>query len=222
LVLFQKSPLFENQVATASAARTLSLVIPFGRYPYNANECFFATKKGEFKLRIEIVGTLPANISSVSLQIETVELLDASPSQYLKVTTLEKPMISGIENDVDLPIGNKLAGVLLLSPTVPSGTSFTATIQRLRFLVDNLEEQYATTNWESLHAEFFDKIGQLQTYDASADFDDLKNYAFIDFYPSFDDSFNVDTKGKSRVVMKILAGDAQTIRALPLELVSVK
>jgi hypothetical protein len=222
LVLLGKAPIFENQVATANAARTLTLVVPFTRYIHSPNECFFATRKGELKLQIKIAATLPGNISSVSLQIETVEILDANPAQYLKVTTIEKVMTSGIENDVDLPIGNVLAGVLLYSPTVPSGASFTATISKLRFLIDNLEHQYATTNWESLHAELQDKVGHLESYDLSADFTDFKNYAFLDFYPSYFEDYLVDTKGKTRVVMKILAGDANTIRALPLELVSAR
>lgn len=218
-VYLKHMPILTNQVATDNATRILSLVVPFGRTLFDVNECLPATTKGELKLQVTLSATETA-IDNIEFQFETVELLGATPKKYLKVTTSSLTTVSGIDNDVNLPIGNKLAGILLFSTTTPTGTVYTTTIDRLKFLINNVEKMIQLTNWPSLHGALINRIGHQEQYDASADNDDLMHYALADFAPTDDDSFLVETKGASSVVAKITAGDAAAIRVLPVEIVS--
>jgi len=217
-VLFGNMPILSNQVATDNATRWLSLIIPFSRKMYDPNEGLPATTKGELKLQITLDST-ETHIDNISYQIETVEIIGATPKSYLKATTLAITPTTGIENDIDLPIGNKLAGLLIFSQTVPLDIFWTATVSKVRLLINNVEKFLASSNWESLHGELLNRIGNQEAYDGSADFDDLKYYALADFDPLRDGQYLVDTKGASRVVLKVTAGDGGAIRVIPLEIV---
>jgi hypothetical protein len=216
-ILFGKMPILLNQVATASAARALSLVLPFSRKMLDPNEAFPASSRGELKLQITLSATETA-INNITLQIEAVEMPEAKPKQYLKATTLSLTPTSGIDNDIALPIGNKYAGLMLFSSTVPTSTSFTATISKAKLLLNGLEQYFSSANWESLHGDLLNRIGHVEAYDLSADDDDLAKVALMDFSPNNVDDFLLDTKGASSLVLKITAGDASPIRVIPLEL----
>ena len=218
VIMLGKEPILANQVADDNATRYLSLIIPFGRKLFNPAECLPETSKGELKLRVTFSSTETA-IDGLILQVETVELIGATPEKFLKATTITKTPETG-DNDIDLPIGNKLAGVLLFGTTIVAGTSWTNTIEKVKFLVDNIEYDYSEANWESLHGDLMTKIGQKENYDGSADNDDVAHYALLDFSPNDGDDFLVDTSGKSRVHLRINAGDTNEIRVIPIELTS--
>lgn len=218
-LMYGKAPILGNQVATDNAARFISMIIPFSRKPYDQNEGLPATLRGELKIQVTLSAT-ETDVDNVSLQIEAIEMLGAAPKRYLKVTTLTQTLVSGVDNDLNLPIGNVYAGIMLFSTTVPTGTAFTTTADKVRFLLDNVERNYVTSNWESLHGELLLRPGHTEVYDASADNDDVVNYGLLDFSPANDDTYLVDTKGKSQCVLKITAGDANPVRVFPIELVS--
>lgn len=217
-ILFGNMPILTNQVGTNGATRSVTLIIPFSRKMYDPNEGLPATTKGELKLQITL-DSVETDINGIIYQIETVEMIGAQPKSFLKATTLSITPTAGIENDIDLPIGNKLAGLLLYSTTIPTGTSWTTTIDKVRLLINNVEKFLSSSNWESLHGDLINRLGHQEAYDASADDDDVKNYALVDFMPLKDDQYLVDTKGASRVVLKVTAGDANQIRVIPLEIV---
>lgn len=218
-ITFGKMPIIANQIATDNATRYLTLLIPFGRKLMDPAECFPETKKGELKLRITLSSS-EAACDGVIYQIETTELLGASPENYLKATTISKTPVVG-ENDVDLPIGNDILGVLFFGTTIVATTAWTCTIDKVKFLVDNVETNFSQTNWESMHGDLMSRIGQRQENDASADDDDIGHYALMDMDPNKDNVFAVESAGKSRVHLKITAGDTNALRAIPIELVKV-
>lgn len=219
-VLFGKMPILRNQVATDNATRALTFILPFGRKLYDPTEGLPATNKGELKLQITLSSTETA-IDGIIYQIEAAEMIGASPTKYLKTTTISKTPTSGVDNDVDLPLGNKLAGLLLYSTTVPTTTAWTTTIDKIKFLINNIEKMIVASNWESLHGELLMRVGHLEQYDGSADTDDLVNYAFVDFFPTGNDDYLVETNGVSDAVLRVTAGDGNAIRILPMEIVSV-
>lgn len=213
-------PILANQVTDDNATRWISLIIPFSRKPMDPTEGLPETKKGELKLQVTMSSTETA-LDNTTLQIETMEMLGASPKQFTKITTLTKTMSSGVDNDIDLPIGNRYAGILLYSTTIPTSTAFTTTADKVRFLLDNVEKNVAEANWESLHGDLIHKLGHREVYDASADNDDVANYSLIDFDPTGNGEYVVDTKGVSSVALKVTAGDGNAVRVLPIELVNV-
>lgn len=230
----------ENVVDTLNAARFATFIIPFGRRLFDPTECFPKVLKGELQLQL----TTPAaytNITTVTAQIETIELPEASPKQYVKATTLTKTPTATGEHDVDLPIGNILLGCLLFSTTVPTGTTFATSIDWLKLLVDNVESHYSRTNWESLHNQLMAQAGPVNAwaekihrenlaaaYTQNADTlpeeqvnSDIYQHSLLDLDPTRDGMYSLDTKGKARIHLRINAGDTGAIRVLPLELVRV-
>lgn len=217
-LMFGNLPILANQVATDNATRYLSLIVPFARNIMNPNEGLPKTLRGEMQVQCT-AGSSDAAIDNCTLQVEQVEMLDASPKRFLKTTSLSQTMVSGVDNNIALPIGNQYSSLVVFSTTVPTGTSFTTTADKVKLLIDNVEEGFVSSQWESLHGEVLARIGHRQEYDASADNDDVANYGIMDFSPRGEDNFLIDTKGKTQSTLVVNAGDANAVRVMLSELV---
>lgn len=226
-----------------AATESFSLTVPinFGRRPYDVKECFPAVRRGDLTLEIQ-VDTVVNNIDLIDLQVETVELLDETPERYLKYTTSTNTFVSTGTEVVRLPIGNPLLGVLLFATTTPTAALQTATWERLRTKIDNVEALYAATNWATLHGELLRRIkGDLRFLrdhghrfnGAAAAFDTtleairiaanegLEQYAYLDFDPMTDGTYMLQTAGRADVVIQRDAGTADAGRFVPIEYVSI-
>jgi len=239
-ILLGHEPWQENVINLDNAVRHLSLVIPFGRALFNPKECLFETRKGELKLKIQI-DIADTGYDGVIFQIETVELLDIKPVQYLKIQTLAKTPTAVGDLDIDLPIGNIIAGLLLWGTTIPTGASWIATIDKVKLLLNNKEEYYSQANWESLHGDLIallDPAGNwgekfhmenlaaayaqnADTATEEQDDSDISNYALMNFGIKIPEDFLLDSKGLSRFHLRIAAGDTNPLRILPIELLKV-
>lgn len=215
-----RAPILANRVATDNATRYINLLVPFGRRLFDPSECYAATRKGEFHLELEFSATETA-IDGLILSVSTVELLEATPAKHLKVTTLDATPAATGDMDVRLPIGNDLLGILMWGTTVVTATAWTNTIEAARLLVNNVESQIASANWEDLHGALLERVGYLGDYGAAAGDDAIVKYAFLDFSPQNGDDFLVATSGMSSVKLRITAGDTNALRVLPVELVGV-
>jgi len=215
-------PILLNQVATDNGVRALTLIVPFGRKLFNPKECNPETKKGELQLQITTNSAAATpNTDGHMLQIEAVELPEASPTQFVKVTTLTKtPTATGL-HDVNLPTGNKMIGVGLHATTVPIGTTWTKSISYVQLLVNNVEYDYAKANWEALHGMLINKIGHREPYDLDADHDHYLDAALLDFDPLGDDSYLLDTAPMASLKLRIYADVADAILLHPIEIVAV-
>jgi hypothetical protein len=137
--------------ATDNDVRSISFPLLFGRRAYNPAECFPASSRGDLVLEIETAAD-PTGLDGFDMQIETVELLDATPERFLKVTTTQDTMESGDVNDISLPRGNKLLGILLRGATYPTAASNNASLAELSLEMDNVEVMYSKTFWRGVHA----------------------------------------------------------------------
>jgi hypothetical protein len=218
-------------------ARSITVPIYLGRRPYWPEECFPAVRRGELQLQTTVAAA-QTGVDTPTLQIETVELLEAKPSRFLKYTTISRTPAATGDHDVDLPIGNTLLGVLLFGTTAPAGAALTASIGQLRLLVDNVEHYFGRTNWETLHnmAQLWagesissgthtvrENDAVAYTADALTDGEHgnlgfLNNYGFLNLDPNKDGAFALNTRDRSRIHMRINADVADAIRVLPLEL----
>ena len=240
-VLVNHGPRQLRMVHTDNDIRGVTVPILLGRRPYNPKECFPAVRRGELQLQTTVAAA-QTGVDTIVYQVETVELPGATPSRYLKSTTISTTPSATGDHDVDLPIGNRLAGALLFGTTNPSGASFNASIGQLRLLVDNVEAYYARTNWESLNGEIqLWSQGSIQNSDltmlentagayaqnATTDKqnvnpDFFEEYGFLNFDPMQDDQFLLDTKGRARIHLRINADVADAIRVMPVEIVDVQ
>lgn len=233
-----RAPMQTASAVLDNGVRSVTVPIALGRRPFWPDECFPAVRRGELQLQITTAAA-QTGIDTLTLQIETVELLEAQPTRFLKYTTVSKTPTATGDHDVDLPIGNKVPGVLLFGTTVPTAASFNASIGQLRLLVDNVEQYYARTNWETLHnaaqmryqesvaaGGFIEREndGAVYAQDALTDGQHaqigfLNNYGYLDFDPMGDDLFLLNTKDRARIHLRINADVADAIRLMPMELI---
>jgi hypothetical protein len=225
--------------AAAAARVWITVPIMLSRRAYWLEEAFPAVRRGELQLQ-STPATAFTNITNVTLQVETVELLEATPARFTKYTTISKTPTAIGDHDVDLPIGNPIVGVLLFGTTVPVDGSFNASVGQLRLLVDNVEQYYALTNWESLKAgesircdaDWQASEGSVRAGAAVPVANELfeafqwptsflRNYAYLDFDPLYDLDLALMTEGRSRVHLRINADVADAIRVLPVEMIAV-
>ena len=237
--LYKSQAWMGNIINTDDATRFITIPIPFGRTPYNVNECFPATSKGDliFRIKVDIADT---GYDGLIYHLESVELPDATPKAYLKATyKTDTPSATGWD-DYPLPKGNPYVGILLWGTTVPSGTAWTTTIDQVKLLADNAEVFYQHTYWEALHgncmlwmpppAAFAEKIHRENTataYAQNADTAaeevvalDLEKYSYMDFSPDGSDTHLFPSGDYGDVKLQIYAGDTNAFRFIPVELVA--
>lgn len=217
VLMFGHEPIFTNKVATDNATRILTLILPFGRTLFDPKECMPATPYGDFKLTITTTAT-ETTMDGVIFLIEAVELIGASPTQFLKMTTLSKTPPATGEMDVDIPIGNPLVDLLFWATTVPTSTAWTATMEWVKLLRDNIEEQIAKASWEGMHGDLLQKIGYLGDHGAAYGADLLSLYGLLDFDPVGDSGLLIPTAGAADMKLRVNAGDTNPFRVIVSEL----
>jgi hypothetical protein len=239
LMVTRAQPFAGNIVKTNNDVRWITVLIPFARWLYRLEECFPACNKGELQLQVTYAAA-QTGIDTLICQIETVELLDAKPKNFLKYTTISRTPTATGWFDVDMPLGNILLGALLYATTVPTGSTFNTTLGQIKLLVDNSEYGYSFGNWLALHGEMLAQRPYLQLAEhfhravgpaSLAEFDTgiqqyddtlLQNYAYLDMDPTQDGQFALATNGHHRVNLRLnQQPSADASRVLPVELVQV-
>jgi hypothetical protein len=215
-------------------------MVPFGRFPYFPRECFPATSRGELILQISFAAAF-TKLDAPFLQVEAVELPEASPEQFLKMTTLAvTPTATGIQPPIRLPIGNKLSDILLFGTTIPALNVATKTINSIELSINNLERYYSGHYFETAHNQAgiftaaptfhgnhyhqIDGGAYAQYMDTSAvkqGSHPLSHYIHLPLDVLRDGTFILDTKGLTGLDLNIDAGDTNAIRVVPVELVGV-
>lgn len=207
---------------TDNDVRSLTFPLLFGRKPYDPKQCFPATRNGDFKLYLDTAAD-PAGLDNFALKLETIEILDANPESFLKITQNGKIMQTGGANEIELPIGNDLLGVLLRAATYPTGASNNSSMAEVALEVDNVEVGISKTQWHGLQGEMGRHIGDWMAYPAHVhtentaaayaqnastlggrvDIAMLQQYGYIDFDPLMDESYALKTAGAAKVNLAI-------------------
>ena len=238
-MLMGYEPWIHNRIGADDEFTYFNWLIPLGRKLYHPAECFPRSTRGELQLQITYAAAF-TDIDAVKVLLETVELPEANPGRYLRVTTLSKTPAAAGELDIELPIGHPIAGVLFYGTTVPLADANTQTLQYLQILVDNYRRYFSETNfeiWHNLaalrykppiahgyHIHQIDGAAYAQYMDTSVvkyRNDRCLQHHWIDFDPNRDDMYLLQTSGKSDVIARIYAGDTNAMRVLPCELVGV-
>lgn len=236
-LLHKYQPVETQTLDTNNNTRSASFILPFGPALFDPDFCFPRTTRGELQLQLTTDVAITGS-DGLALQVETIEMPDASPSRFLKGTVATKTPAAIQDEDLELPIGNDIMGILLWGTTVPAAALRTSTIGRLKLLLDNQDYNYAMTNWESLRVDMIARLGSdfyLQHIhgfvDAAAGQTDaqqpdsynsiLANYAYLDFDPNEDGNWLLETAGRSRVHLRITHDVADAMRAIPIEIIRV-
>lgn len=229
-----------NETNLDNAVRSFTIPIPFGKRPYDPNFAFPATSRGNLIIELDWASSY-SNLDGLAYEIEAVELPEATPARFLRCTTLTHTPSATGDVDLSLPIGNPLLMLILYGTTIPTGTTTTRTINSAEILVDNQQRYVTGVNFEGLHNAmglrakppiFYDDHIHLEntagTYTQNADTagaerddDILAQYGLIDFDPTDDLTYALDTAGLADLKARINAGDTNELRILPVELFTV-
>ncbi len=111
-----------NAVETDDDRRSIVLPIIFGRRAFMQDECFPRSLKGELRMTVtfDIAAT---GFDGLRISIETIELPGAEPSSVQKASALAQTFAATGQNEIDLPIGNVLRGILLFGTTGFAGAA---------------------------------------------------------------------------------------------------
>jgi len=226
-----------NEDGNDDDERSLTILVPHTRTLYSTSECYPRTTRGELILQITYAAAF-TNIDTVFAQIETVEIPNAAPEQFIKMTTLARTPSATGQLDIELPIGNELSELVLWGETIPTGAVDTATIDKMEILIDNINHFYAEANIETIHnmaGRMFAAPGYHARHvhrlsaAAFAQWDDttpviaadhvISNHLHLPFDIFRDGQYALQTLGKSDVIVRIDAGDTNDIRVIPVEIV---
>ncbi|HRV24391.1 MAG TPA: hypothetical protein P5046_04150, partial [Sphaerochaeta sp.] len=213
--LWGRSINIENFNAASPALVSFTLPIPFTRKPYWMEECFPATRRGEFTISITRTVGL-SNIANPVFSIEGIQLLEAEPKQFTKMVSLSRSIITG-DLDFELPIGNPFLALQVFSPTAMGNAPISETIRRMRLLLDNVEYDYADTGFDASRALGFLRSSDGNDYVGISSL--MRNYSYLDFDPMMDSTYLVETEGRASVRLRFLSDVSGIVRVTPVELV---
>ena len=219
--LYRRRPVLTNCITADDGVRNLSLIVPFGRRIFDPSECYPATKKGDLTLRANMT-VLGTSITDGLINIEAVELVGASPARYLKTTEIVvvAPGATG-ENDVDLPMGNKIVAIQIRMVTFPTTATDLYGVQEARVLVDNKEFGFASAKAPCLVGEGIFRMGGFPSTMLLQQLVNPLNIVWLDFDPNGDDEWLLETAGKSSVKLRLNMGVNEACYVSVMELVDV-
>jgi len=213
---------FNLQPASADNSQiTLNMIIPFGRRLYDPSECFPATKRGELQLTLDLT-EITTSADNGKISVAAVELPEATPARYLKAATMrvDAPSSTGAL-DVELPIGNKIAALLVRMTTWPTTNSHTFGIEDFEILVNNIEEGYVSGNARSVIGEMMLRTNIPSRSIAAQGKPIPANVNWLDFDPHGDGQYLLETAGKSSVKLRANMGVAEAWYLTPVELIEI-
>ena len=229
-----------NEINLENAVRSIIMVVPFGRKLFNPNECYPETKSGDLvcKMKVDIDDT---GYDGLKLHLEQVELPGAKPTRHLKYT--EKLITGGAtgEDEVTLPRGNQIAGIMFWATTVPTTTAWTCDLNDFSLKLNNEEKFYVETYWEALHGAGMLRLSppvawseallmenSATAYTQNADTgvlervaSDFEHYSFMDFSPNDEDDYLINSADLGAFSVRINYGGTGAARCVPVELKAV-
>lgn len=221
------------------AVRSFVFPLCLGRRAYDKASCFPATSRGNLRFFMT-AGADGAAYDDINFSVETVELIEAEPTEYVKYVTSARTAVVG-QFDASLPIGNPLLGILLFDTGLRDTLAATYSWGTIKLLKDNVEQYYPLSDVETLAAMLQMQMGQLGTWPghvhqfngAAVGFDEsdeaaglgatgFRGYAYLDFDPLRDGDYQMETEGAADVKIRGNGDAATAVRYLPLERVTIR
>lgn len=222
-----------NEDDVNNERRLAVLPIIFGRFAYDPTSCLPASRRGELSLELDL-DIADTGYDGLRLSVETVELLDARPTEFERQVSIARTFAATGEASIELPLGNVVRGLLLFGTTTFAGAAPAPTWGRVGVRVDNEEHSYASTDFEVAsmltalmgrqppaldnHAHQFEPVAGVETLGTLEQGQDgWANYAYLDFDPTRDDTFSIDASKASSVQITSNVETADAARVIPVE-----
>jgi hypothetical protein len=216
----------------------MSFVLPFARSLYDPAEAFPATQRGNLRFHMTAAAA-PTGYDNMQWALETVELVEDTPTRFLKYTTMTRALAATGRQRVPLPIGNELLGILLFDPSDETDATESYAFGKVKILRDNVEQYIAQANWEALAADLGVRAKGIASVfghfhdQAAADTTTGENayltadlppiqYGYLDFDPRRDGYYAMETAGASALDLDMDSDvSSGTVRIIPVEWVKV-
>jgi hypothetical protein len=235
-------PMQATHLITTNFRRSMVIPLLFGDQVYSQSSCFPASKRGELTLELD-VDIADTGYDGMRISVESIELPGAKPKEYEKQVQLAATFGSTGFNDIELPLGNLVRSLLLFGTTGFTGAAPAPTFGRMAVMLDNEQFQYMATDFEVQHMMHGLKGGSPPSFDArlvgttvdgnagtsvpsdgansSIGAGGWQNYALLDFDPTMNDMYSINTKGKDRFHLEVNAETADAWRIIPTERIKV-
>ncbi|MGH9969073.1 MAG: hypothetical protein ACREBG_14900 [Pyrinomonadaceae bacterium] len=218
--------------------RCMTLPILLGKFAYDQNSCFPASKRGELTMELDI-DVADTGYDGFRYSVETIELIDAKPKEYERKTSISKTFAATGFQDFDLPNGNVVRGLQLFGTTAFDGASPVPTWGRIELVLDNQQLGYASSDFEVLHqlSQLMGRqspvaLSHLHEFEPVAGVRTLgvprmvgkngwDNYAYMDLDPTRDDTYAVNTAGSSSFLLRANVETADAARVVMIERIPV-
>jgi hypothetical protein len=221
---------------TDNERRCVVLPILLGRQPFDKGSCFPATKRGDLVIEMDL-DIADTGYDGLRVSVETIELLDAKPKEYEKKVQITQTFGATGNQDVQLPVGGNVRGMLLYGTTGFGGASPAPSWGNIRVMLDNREVGFASTDFEvaqMLHClwnrqpPMYDGHDHNQT--ANTDTvtvggpvrvgDGWEQYCFLDYDPNMNGEHEIVALGKD-LRIRANAETADAVRVIPIEVIKV-
>jgi len=220
------------------AVRSLVFPLCLGKRMYDPVCCFPATTRGNLRFEMD-AGADGAGYDDINFSVETVELIESDPTEYLKYVRQSRDSVAG-QFDASLPIGNPLLGILMFDTGLAGSSDEVLSWGSVKLLKDNVEQYYPQSDYETLAGMLKTQQGSsvglfgghqhLTSEGAGAELisDDMeqrvstgdRGYAYLDFDPLRDGSYEMETAGAADLKIRGQGDEATAIRYYPIERVS--
>lgn len=217
--LYGRRPVLVGKIATDNEHRCLSLVVPFGRRIFDPSECFPATKKGELTLTLDYAAPATA-ADNGTLNIEAVQLPGATPRRWMRsiMKTITAPGATG-DNEVDLPIGNKIIAMLLRLTTWPATSTHTYGVDGVTIMKSEKQYGYSYARAQCLTGDLIHHWDTQHGAIAAQGLVQPASMLVLDYDPHGDDQWLLETRGESRMHAVLDMGVDEATYMTVLELV---
>lgn len=233
-------PGFGRLAQPSAALRSLVFPLCLGRKMYDPDSAFPATTRGNLRFEMD-AGADGAGYSDINFSVETVELIEATPKEYVKYVRQARDSVIG-QFDAPLPIGNPLLGILMFDTGLSGSSDEVLSWGTVKLLKDNVEQYYPQSDYETLAGMLATQMkstfglwaGHKHGFIApgpAADISDdahmavtegPQGYAWLDFDPLRDGRYQLETEGAADVKIRGNGDEATAVRYYPLERVMVR
>lgn len=240
MIAFGAYPGWQKLDNLDDAVRSFVFPLCLGRRQYDPVSCFPATTRGNLRFFLT-AGADGAGYDDINFSVETVELIEAEPTESVKYTTNSRDSAIG-QFDQILPIGNPLLGILLFDTGMQNTLAATYSWGTVKLLKDNVEQYYPLSDIEVLGAQLGGWLGRFapgpdhthQFNGAAAGLDESdaagdsvratgwNGYAYLNFDPLKDGSYQLETEGAADLKLRGNGDAASAVRALPVERIMVR
>lgn len=230
---------WDRLAQTNAGIRRITVPLGFGRRAYDKDECFPATSRGNLTLELTR-GANPAGFSDCNLIVETVELIEADPSKYLKYTPQATTAVVG-QFEQTLPIGNPYVALAFFDTALATLDTATSSWGQVKLLKDNVEQYFPSSDAQTLSAlnamfrngpnpSLASHVHQINDGAALSFSDDavipvsqgFRGYFMMNFDPNGDGEYLLETAGAADIKLRAVGTSATAVRVTPVELVTAK